>query len=54
MLKITKLSVSIAISLLMGFLGSFFTSMSVKTWYVAINKPAFNPPNWVFAPVWTV
>ncbi len=48
-----KLSLSIAIPLVAGFLGSFFTSSSVKTWYLIINKPSWNPPSWLFAPVWT-
>jgi len=45
--------ICIAIPLLIGFIGSQFTMESVKTWYTTINRPSFNPPNWVFAPVWT-
>jgi len=52
--KITKLVASILIPLVIGFLGSFFTSSSVNNWYATINKPTFNPPNWIFGPVWTV
>jgi len=52
--KIIKLIISIMIPLTSGFLGSIFTGMSVKTWYLNINKPLFNPPGWIFAPVWTV
>lgn len=36
-----------------GVIGSVFTSQSVTGWYLTLEKPDFNPPNWVFAPVWT-
>ncbi|MEE1943601.1 TspO/MBR family protein [Pedobacter sp. KR3-3] len=42
------------IPLFVGFLGSMLTLDSVKTWYLTINKPAFNPPNAVFGPVWSL
>ena len=35
-------------------LGGWATASSVGSWYPTLAKPAFNPPNWVFAPVWTV
>ncbi len=44
---------SIIICQLAGFIGSLFTTSSIPRWYANINKPSFNPPNWVFAPVWT-
>ncbi|MCX7141854.1 MAG: tryptophan-rich sensory protein [Proteobacteria bacterium] len=33
--------------------GGVATASSVATWYQALAKPSFNPPNWIFAPVWT-
>jgi len=37
-----------------GFIGSFFTMSQIDAWYQFINKPSFNPPNWVFGPVWSI
>jgi len=48
------LIVSIAISNLSGFIGAFATTSSVSTWYVELVKPFFNPPSWIFGPVWTI
>jgi tryptophan-rich sensory protein len=45
--------INIAITLGVGALGGWATAKSVKTWYPTLNKPSFNPPNWLFAPVWT-
>jgi benzodiazapine receptor len=49
-----KLILSILISLAAGAIGSIFTSSAIPTWYAALNKPFFNPPNYLFGPVWTV
>jgi benzodiazapine receptor len=48
-----KLIVSILIPLLVGGISGYFTASGVEGWYAAANKPWFNPPNWIFAPVWT-
>jgi len=52
--KLTYISIAVFVCLLVGFLSSFATQSSVNTWFVTLNKPSFNPPNWLFAPVWTV
>ncbi len=51
--NVEKLVISIFICLLAGFIGSFFTSPAIPTWYATLQKPSFAPPNWVFFPVWT-
>jgi benzodiazapine receptor len=48
-----KLFISILIPLLVGGISGYFTSSGVNGWYAVANKPWFNPPNWIFAPVWT-
>ena len=37
-----------------GGIGGLFTATSVGTWYAALRKPPYNPPGWIFGPVWTV
>ncbi len=48
-----KLIIAIIIPLLIGAISGFFTSESVIGWYSTLVKPTYNPPNWIFAPVWT-
>jgi translocator protein len=49
-----KFVISVGISLLAGVIGSFFTMPSIQSgWYGQLVKPALNPPNWIFGPVWT-
>jgi translocator protein len=48
-----KLILSILIPVAVGAISGFFTNSGVEGWYAVANKPSFNPPNWIFAPVWT-
>lgn len=43
----------VAVPLIAGAVGTIFTMPNISTWYAALAKPWFNPPNWVFGPVWT-
>ena len=49
-----KFIISILLPMIIGGISGSFTSASINTWYVTLNKPWFNPPNWIFAPVWTL
>lgn len=50
--KVFRIFFCIGICQLAGVVGSIFTRTSVDTWYRTLDKPVFNPPSWVFAPVW--
>lgn len=52
--KLTYIAISVTICLIIGFLSAFATQSSVNDWYISLNKPGFNPPNWIFGPVWTL
>ena len=51
--EVLGLVVFLAVCLAVSALGGLLTASSVDNWYTTLNKPTFNPPNWVFAPVWT-
>jgi len=53
-INIFKLITSILICQLAGVIGSFFTAPAIGTWYARLERPSFNPPNWLFAPVWII
>jgi benzodiazapine receptor len=48
-----ELSIAVMMCEGAGFLGSLFTFSEIPTWYAGLIKPAWNPPAWVFGPVWT-
>ncbi|PIQ73373.1 TspO protein [Candidatus Roizmanbacteria bacterium CG11_big_fil_rev_8_21_14_0_20_36_8] len=48
------LVISIFLSQLAGIIGSVGTVSSISSWYTYLVKPSFNPPNFIFGPVWTL
>lgn len=51
--KIGVFLASLLIPLAVGGISGFFTVSAIPGWYRTIQKPSWNPPNWVFGPVWT-
>lgn len=52
--NLMKMIVSILIPQVIGGLGAFFTAPAIPSWYATLKKPFFQPPNWLFGPVWTI
>ena len=49
-----KFVLAVAAPVAVGGLSGYATAQGVSTWYPTLVKPPFNPPAWVFGPVWTV
>ncbi len=54
MSKSLKIAIAVIICLAVGYGAGMATQSSISTWYPTLIKPFFNPPNWLFAPVWTI
>lgn len=52
--KITRIISIVLTCLAIGYLSGNVTREAITTWYPTLGKPSFNPPNWIFAPVWTL
>ena len=44
----------LSITFVASIIGSISTINYKDPWYSLLNKPSFNPPDWIFGPVWTI
>jgi len=47
------LAVSIVICFGAALVGQVFTVPGLGGWYESLNKPSWNPPSWIFGPLWS-
>ncbi len=52
--NVLKLIIAVVVSELAGVIGAIFTTPAISGWYTTLIRPSFSPPNWLFAPVWTL
>lgn len=50
----TAFIILLAVNVAIGVIASLFTRPEIHGWYATLQQPPFNPPAWVFGPVWTV
>ena len=49
-----KFIIAIITPVAVGAVSGFFTATEIPVWYQTISKPGWNPPSWIFGPVWTI
>ena len=52
--KITRILSVVVTCLVIGYFSGIITRSAITDWYPTLVKPSFNPPNWIFAPVWSL
>lgn len=51
---IGALLICLMLPLIIGGISGYATASGIQSWYVTLHKPSFNPPNYLFGPVWTL
>ncbi len=52
--KYSKIAIMVATCIVVGYFSGMATQSSVDTWFTTLEKPVFNPPSYLFMPVWTM